>query len=206
MPGFYEPGEYDVAGFIVGAVERKKLLTGAAIRAGDVLLGLPSSGLHTNGYSLARKLIFERAKLNTDSPLLGSTVADLLLAVHRSYLKPIAKLTSLGILKGAAHITGGGMTDNIPRVLPKGLSAEIGTNTWPVLPIFDYLREVGQVPEDDWRRTFNLGIGMVLVVSEKHLEQAEKAIRSRSNGGEKPYRIGQIVKTPKGGQPVIYTA
>lgn len=203
MPGFYAPGEYDVAGFIVGAVERAKLLTGAGIRAGDVLLGLPSTGLHTNGYSLARKLIFEKAGLNVDSPLLGSTVADVLLAVHKSYLKPISTLMKLGVLKGAAHITGGGMTDNIPRVLPKGLSAAISTNSWPVLPVFDYLREVGQVPEDDWRRTFNLGIGMVLVVAGKDLARAEAALKKLR---EKSYRIGEMVKTPRRGEPVIYTA
>ena len=203
MPGFYAPGEYDVAGFIVGAVERARLLTGKGIRAGDVLLGLPSTGLHTNGYSLARKLIFDQAGLKVDSPLLGSTVAGILLAVHKSYQKPISTLMKLGILKGAAHITGGGMTDNIPRVLPKGLTAAIHTGTWPVLPVFDYLREVGNVPEDDWRRTFNLGIGMVLVVSAKELSRAESALKKLR---EKSYRIGEIVKTPRRGGSLIYTA
>ena len=200
MPGFYQPGEYDVAGFIVGAVERKRLLTGANIKAGDVLLGLPSTGLHTNGYSLARKLVFERVGLKVDSPLLGSTVADLLLAVHRSYRKQIAALHDARLLKGAAHITGGGMTDNIPRILPKGLSAAIHTNSWTVPPLFEWLREVGQIPEEDWRRTFNLGIGMVLVVDAKQAKEARKLLRT-------PHVVlGEIVKTPKKGAPVLYTA
>jgi len=203
MPGFYAPGEYDVAGFIVGAVRKKQLLTGAGIRAGDVLLGLPSTGLHTNGYSLARKLMFERAGLKVDSALLGSTVADLLLAVHKSYRRAMVALMDAGLLKGAAHITGGGMTDNIPRVLPKGLSAEIQVGSWPVLPVFDYLREVGQVPEDDWRRTFNLGIGMVLAVGAKDVTKAEAVLKKLK---EKSYRIGSIVKTPRKGEAVIYTA
>lgn len=200
MPGFYAPGEYDVAGFIVGAVERQRLLTGANIQPGDLLLGLPSTGLHTNGYSLARKLVFERAKLKIDSPLLGSTVADLLLAVHRSYRKQIQALHDAKLLKGAAHITGGGMTDNIPRILPKGLSAVIHTGSWQVPPLFEWLREVGNVPEDDWRRTFNLGIGMVLVVGAKQAAEARRKLRT-------PHVVlGEIVKSPRGAAPVLYTA
>lgn len=193
MPGFYAPGEYDVAGFIVGAVERKKLLTGAQIKAGDLLYGLPSTGLHTNGYSLARKLLFEVAGYQIDA------VAAELLNVHKTYLKPIQALMDAGVLRGAAHITGGGMTDNIPRILPKGLAAEIHPGSWPVLPIFELLREIGNIPEDDWRRTFNLGIGMVLVIPAQEAAKAEAILKKQR---EKFYRIGQIIKHRS---PVVYT-
>ena len=166
MPGFYAPGEYDLAGFIVGAVERKRMLTGAKIRPGDVLIGLPSSGLHTKGYSLARKLLFEVAGLAPSSRLdeLTGSIGDELLKLHRSYLKPLRALDDAGLLKGAAHITGGGITDNTPRILPKGLGVRIDLGSWPVLPIFEVLRKIGRIPEQDWRRTFNLGIGMIVVV------------------------------------------
>src|SRR6185295_18063732 len=154
---------YDLAGFIVGAVERKKMITGSSIRKGDVLIGLPSTGLHTNGYSLARKILFEVAKRAPE------TVVDELLQIHRSYLKPIRALHDAKLLKGAAHITGGGITDNTPRILPKGLGVRVDPDSWPVLPIFNLLRELGGIPEDDWRRTFNLGIGMILVVGKKNV-------------------------------------
>ena len=183
MPGLYAPGEYDLAGFIVGAVERKKMITGASIRAGDLLIGLPSTGLHTNGYSLARKLI----------PKAPEPIIDELLKLHRSYLKPIRKLHDAGILKGAAHITGGGITENTPRILPAGLGARIDRGSWPVLPIFELLRKLGDIPEDDWRRTFNLGIGMILVISPKD-EKKLKMLR------EPWYRIGEVIR----GKGVIY--
>jgi len=191
MPGFYQPGEYDVAGFIVGAAERSRLLTGDGTKAGDVLLGLPSTGLHTNGYSLARRIFFADLKVDSLIPELGLTVADELLKVHRSYLKPLLALQAERLIRGAAHITGGGMTDNIPRVLPKGLGVEIDTKSWPVLPVFESLRQRGNVPEDDWRRTFNLGIGMVVVVPEKKLAAAQKLLKKSK---EKSYVIGQVVK------------
>src|SRR5665213_4545733 len=142
MPGMYADGEYDLAGSIVGAVEKNKIVTGAKVRPGDVLIGLPSTGLHTNGYSLARKLLFDVAGLAPDTRLeeLESTIADELLKLHRSYLKPLRALHDAGILKGAAHITGGGITDNTPRILPKGLGVRIDLGTWPVLPIFELLR------------------------------------------------------------------
>ena len=164
MPGLYAPGEYDLAGFIVGAAERAGLITGKRIRAGDVLLGLPSNGLHTNGYSLARKLLFEVAGYAPDStvPELGGTVADALLQVHRSYLRPIRALVEKGLLRGAAHITGGGLTDNTPRMLPEGLAAEIDLGAWIIPRYFELLRRLGNLPEDDYRRTFNLGLGMIL--------------------------------------------
>jgi phosphoribosylformylglycinamidine cyclo-ligase len=190
MPGLYQPGEYDLAGFIVGAVERKAMLTGADIRAGDVLLGLPSNGLHTNGYSLARKLLFE-----VEGAQLTDQLADELLRVHRSYLKPIRALVDAGLLKGAAHITGGGITDNVPRVLPKGLAAEVRRGAWQVPEIFERLRAIGNIPEDDWRRTFNLGIGMVLVVGAKQLRKAQAILRESRV-------IGSIVKAAK--RRVIY--
>jgi phosphoribosylformylglycinamidine cyclo-ligase len=199
MPGLYAPGEYDLAGFIVGAVERKRMITGASIRAGDALLGLPSTGLHTNGYSLARKLLFEVAgyRAGTHLPELGGSIADELLKVHRSFLKPIRALHQAGLLKGAAHITGGGITDNTPRILPKGLAAEVQAGSWPVPPIFGLLRDIGRIPEDDWRRTFNLGIGMILVISPRKLPAATAILRRLR---EPWYRIGEITR----GHGVIY--
>lgn len=204
MPGLYQPGEYDLAGFIVGAVERKKMITGAGIRAGDVLLGLPSTGLHTNGYSLARKVLFEVARLSPESrvPDLGASLADELLKVHKSYWPAISTLDKAGFLRGAAHITGGGITDNTPRVLPKGLGVRIDVKAWPVLPIFELIRKLGNIPIADWRRTFNLGIGMILVVAPKDLQKAEKALLKI---GETSYRIGEVTKLKKGSaEPVSY--
>jgi len=203
MPGLYADGEYDLAGFIVGAVERKRMITGEKIKKGDVLIGLPSLGLHTNGYSLARKLLFEVAKHvpATVLPEIGGAVADELLKLHKSYLKPIQALHDAGILKGAAHITGGGITDNVPRILPKGLAAEVDRSSWPVLPIFELLRKIGNIPEADYRRTFNLGIGMILVVRE---DDAAKAKRLLDKQNEPHHTIGAVVDAPKRGGRVIY--
>ena len=186
MPGLYAAGEYDLAGFIVGAVERKRMLTGSTIRAGDVLIGLPSTGLHTNGYSLARKLLFEVAGMQAEGP-----IADELLKLHRSYLKPIRALHDAGLLKGSAHITGGGITDNTPRILPKGLGVKISLGSWPVLPIFELLRQIGDIEQDDWRRTFNLGIGMILVISPRQLSKATRILDALREGW---YQIGEVVK------------
>jgi phosphoribosylformylglycinamidine cyclo-ligase len=196
MPGMYAEGEYDLAGFIVGAVEQKRLLTGTEIKPGDLLLGLPSHGLHTNGYSLARKILFEKSAHKMDSRVdsLPGTLADELLKVHRSYLKPITALHKAKLLKGAAHITGGGLTDNIPRVLPKNCAVEIDSATWPKQPIFELLQELGAVPEDDFRRTFNLGIGMVLVVSAKKLTQVSKILKEQR---EPFHQIGQVIRRKK---------
>ena len=185
MPGLYKEGEYDLAGFIVGAVEEKKMLTGAGIKEGDVLLGLPSNGLHTNGYSLARKLLFDLAQQPLDGAL-----ADELLRVHRSYLRPIRALIDAGVLKGAAHITGGGLTDNIPRILPESVAAEIDTSAWAIPPLFERLRTIGNIPEEDYRRTFNLGIGMVLAVSRRN---ADKAAEMLLQNRERYYKIGRVV-------------
>ena len=199
MPGFYAPGEYDLAGFIVGAVERKKMLTGAGIRAGDVLIGLPSTGLHTNGYSLARKLLFEVAKHQPSTVVeeLSGTIADELLKLHRSYLKPLRALHDDGLLKGAAHITGGGITDNTPRILPQDLGVRIEKSSWPVPPIFELLRRIGDIEEDDWRRTFNLGIGMIFVVSARNLTRAATVLNSLR---EPWHRIGEVIR----GSGVVY--
>lgn len=192
MPGMYATGEYDLAGFIVGAVEQSKMLTGQTIRAGDILLGLPSNGLHTNGYSLARKLFFDVSGYRAESkiPELSGSIADELLKVHRSYLKPIQALLEAKLLKGAAHITGGGLTDNVPRILPRGLGVEIDPSTWPTQPIFDLLKKLGNVPDEDHRRTFNLGVGMVLVVSPKQLGFVSQKLRQLR---EKFYQIGSVV-------------
>jgi phosphoribosylformylglycinamidine cyclo-ligase len=203
MPGMYAAGEYDLAGFIVGATERSELLTGRSIKRGDVLLALPSSGLHTNGYSLARRLLFEEAGYSpaTQLPEIGATLGDALLAVHRSYLKPIRSLLAAGILRGAAHITGGGITDNTPRMLPPGLAAAIDTRSWTIPPLFEVLRRLGRIPDDDYRRTFNLGLGIVFAIP---LAAAPKAERVLSRIGESPFRLGEIVQRRRGRPRVEY--
>ena len=200
MPDFYKPGEYDLAGFIVGVVEREHVIDGSRIASGDVLIGLPSSGLHTNGYSLARKVFFERRSLKPDSPVteLGRTVAEELLQIHRSYLPVLRGLIASGVLYGMAHITGGGFTDNIPRILPRGLSARVDVGTWPVLPVFRYLQREGRIDDEEMYRTFNMGIGMVLVVP---LHREEEVTAHLDKMGEKHYRIGEIVR---GNRRVIY--
>jgi phosphoribosylformylglycinamidine cyclo-ligase len=203
MPGMYQDGEYDLAGSITGVVEKTQILTGAKVKEGDILLALASTGLHTNGYSLARKLLFEVAKYGHDSRLeeTGTILADELLQVHRSYLKAIGTLVKAEALKGAAHITGGGITDNLPRVLPKGVAAAIEVGSWQVPPLFQMLRKIGDVPEDDWRRTFNLGVGMIFVVSQA---KADAAVRALKRSGEKPWKIGEIVKQKRGRGRVEY--
>jgi phosphoribosylformylglycinamidine cyclo-ligase len=194
MPGFYADGEYDVAGFIVGAVERAKLIDGRSITPGDVLVGVPSSGLHTNGYSLARSIVFDRLKLSVNDrvPELGATVAEALLAPHRSYL-PLARPLLAGprpIVKGMAHITGGGITDNLPRVLPDGTEAVVSLGAWDVPPIFQWLQRSGGVPREDMLRTFNMGIGLILVVARDDADAVRGALR---NAGEpRAVVIGEI--------------
>ena len=166
MPGMYPPGEYDLVGTIVGVVDRKKIINGSTIRPGDVLIGLPSSGLHTNGYSLARKVIFETAGLRVTDKLPGTvkTVADALLAVHRSYLKPVSKVLETVQVRGMAHITGGGFPDNIPRVLPKNAVAVVDRSTWKVPPLFQFIQKAGKIDRDEMYRVFNMGIGYILIV------------------------------------------
>lgn len=203
MPGMYQEGEYDLAGSIVGVVEKSKIITGAKVKKGDALIALASNGLHTNGYSLARKLLFEVAGLTPDShvPELAAVLGDVLLQVHRSYLKPLQSLVKADALSAAAHITGGGVTDNLPRVLPKGLAAMIDTGSWQVPPLFDMLRRIGGVPEDDWRRTFNLGVGMIFVVPAK---KAQAALRTLKRAGEGAWVIGEIGAQRRGKSRVEY--
>lgn len=191
MPGFYSEGEYDVAGFIVGLVDRGKVIDGHAITAGDRVLALPSVGLHTNGYSLARKLFFEVAGYAPEAevPELNSTVGAALLAPHMSYLSSLEGLLDSGLIKGLAHITGGGLTENIPRILPEGTSVLIARDTWPVLPIFKLMQEIGSVPDAEMYRTFNMGVGMVIICADADAD-AIKAHLSKQ--GEKCYEIGRV--------------
>ena len=193
MPGFYAEGEYDVAGFIVGAVDRLRLIDGRSIAPGDVLLGIPSSGLHTNGYSLARRIVFDHLRLGIDSHVaeLGATIGDVLLAPHRSYLPLVRPLLAGGRIKGMAHITGGGITDNLPRVLPEGTAAMVDRASWEVPPLFRWLQSSGGVPGDDMMRTFNMGIGLIVVVSSG---DADRVLAAAAKGGEPGARvIGTIV-------------
>ena len=203
MPGVYAQGEYDLAGFIVGAAERSQLLTPTRVRCGDLLLALPSTGLHTNGYSLARKLLFDRAGYGpaTVLPEIGRSLGDALLAVHRSYLKPIGALIEARLLHGAAHITGGGITDNAPRMLPAGLAVSIDAASWRIPPLFEVLRRIGHIPEDDYRRTLNLGVGMILAVPARSAGKAEALLRQL---GESPFRIGRVVERRRGRPRVDY--
>ena len=200
MPGFYADGEYDVAGFIVGAVDRAKLIDGKGLMPGDVLLGLPSVGLHTNGYSLARHIAFSRLGLAIDShvPELGETVGEALLRPHKSYLRAMQPLLAAGLVKGIAHITGGGLTDNLPRILPEGTAAELRLGAWPVLPLFEWLGRAGDVAHDDQYRAFNMGLGLVVAVSE--LEVAA-AVRLLQQAGEPVHHVGRIVAGTPG---VVY--
>jgi phosphoribosylformylglycinamidine cyclo-ligase len=201
MPGFYPEGEYDLAGFIVGVVERARIITGSTIEPGDVVVGLPSNGLHTNGYALARKLLFEVARYTADSYIneLKGKVGNELLRTHKSYWPVIKKLVAAECVAGMAHITGGGITDNLPRVLPRGTAAVIETGSWPVLPIFEHLRELGKVPHDEMFRTFNMGLGMLLVIPAKKFKKAQTVLE---RAGEKSYTVGRIVK---GERKVMYT-
>jgi phosphoribosylformylglycinamidine cyclo-ligase len=190
MPGLYQDGDFDLAGTIVGIVDHDAIIDGSGIVPGDVVFALPSNGLHTNGYSLARKIIFDVMGMEIDARVgaLGATVADELLRVHRSYLKPVNELAKSVSIKGLAHITGGGILENLPRIFPKGCAARIERGTWPVLPVFDVLAREGDVVEAEMYRVFNMGAGMLIVVS------AEDAARmpSRADGLD-VYRVGGIV-------------
>jgi len=185
MPGFYADGEYDLAGFIVGVVERARLIDGRGIVAGDRLIGLPSSGLHTNGYSLARRIVFDRLGLDVRARVeeLGATVAEALLRPHRSYLPLVRPLVEAGLVKGMAHITGGGLTDNVPRALPAGIGARIDPGAWQIPPLFAWLQRAGDVPTDEMRRTFNLGIGFVLVVAPEHVDEVRRRLEQAGERG-----------------------
>ena len=193
MPGFYADGEYDIAGFIVGAVERTKIVDGRSIVPGDVLIGLPSAGLHTNGYSLARRVFFDVAGLQPDTFVreLEATAGAALLAPHRSYLPFIRPLLEHAYVKGLAHITGGGITENLPRILPEGCTAEIDRRAWAVPPIFQFIQARGGVAEDDMYRTFNMGIGLVIACTA--LEE-ERVVNALAGAGEpNAVRIGLVV-------------
>lgn len=196
MGAMYKPGDYDIAGFIVGAVERDRLLTGASIEPGDVLLGLGSTGLHTNGYSLARAVLLERMGLSHDStiPGLGETVAAALLAPHRCYLPSMRKLLEEGLVKGMAHITGGGITDNVPRILPEGCTAAVSRSSITVPPLFELLGREGSVERDEMWRTFNMGVGMVVVAAESRAAEVTTHLQGQ---GETVTRIGCIEKGPR---------
>jgi phosphoribosylformylglycinamidine cyclo-ligase len=201
MPGFYSDGEYDLAGFIVGAVDRDKMITGAGIKPGDVLIGLPSTGLHTNGYSLARKLLFEVGgyKATQYVTAIKEKAGAALMKTHRSYLHVIQKLVAAGLTDGMAHITGGGITENLPRILPKGVTAQVEIGSWPVLPIFEHLRELGNVPQEEMMRTFNMGIGLIAVIPAAKFTRAKNLL---DRAEEKFYVIGRVVK---GERRVQYT-
>jgi len=193
MPGFYAPDEYDLAGTIVGIVDRKGLFDGSQIQAGDVLIGLASNGLHTNGYSLARKVFFELAGFKPDRyiPELQCTLAEELLRIHRCYLDIIRKLMETAPLQGMAHITGGGLEANVSRILPQGLKPEVWWGKWEIPPIFQLIQRLGKVPDKDMRRTFNLGIGYVLVVRPSVVDQVMEVLQAL---GEKAVPVGEIVQ------------
>jgi phosphoribosylformylglycinamidine cyclo-ligase len=192
MPGFYLDGEYDIAGFIVGIVDRDRLIDGTQIVPGDVLIGLPSAGLHTNGYSLARRVFFDMCgfEANTRLPELGATVGDALLAPHRSYLKSVTPLLEARLVKGIAHITGGGITENLPRVLPSGCAASVDPESWKVLPVFRVLQERGAIATDEMFRAFNMGIGLIVVCA---ADSVDLALRSLADASEGATVIGHVV-------------
>jgi phosphoribosylformylglycinamidine cyclo-ligase len=193
MPGFYSEGEYDLAGFIVGAVDRDKMVTGVGIKPGDVLVGLPSTGLHTNGYSLARKLMFEVAGYKTTQYVtaIKEKAGAALMKTHRSYLHVIQKLVAAGMTTGMAHITGGGITENLPRILPKGMGASVDLASWTVPPLFEHLQKLGNVEQDEMLRTFNMGIGLIAVIPAEKIKKA-KAVLNRAN--ERHCIIGRVVR------------
>jgi phosphoribosylformylglycinamidine cyclo-ligase len=193
MPDLYREGDYDLAGFIVGVVDQAQALTGARVKAGDHLLGLPSSGLHTNGYTLARRVLFDRMGLDVRAhvPELGTTLAQALLAPHRSYLSALEPLLERQKVAALAHITGGGFPGNIPRVLPQGLGAQVRLDSWTPPPIFQLIEKGGQVPREEMYRTFNMGMGMVAVVSPADLHEVEHSLERR---GERSVLIGSVVE------------
>jgi len=199
MPGFYGDDDYDVAGFILGVVDASKLIDGKAVREGDILMGLPSVGLHTNGYSLARRVLFDKLGYEYQSiiPEIGKA-GEALLAPHISYLKPLLPLVEQRAIHAMAHITGGGLTDNVPRVLPDTLDAHIKLGSWPVLPLFKLIYEKGGVERDEMLRVFNMGIGMVLILAPEEVERVSKHFVQI---GQKFYFIGNVVK---GSGRVVY--
>jgi phosphoribosylformylglycinamidine cyclo-ligase len=192
MPGFYADGEYDLAGFIVGIVDRQRILDGKSIRQGDVLIGLPSVGLHTNGYSLARKLFFEIAQLGPDARLNGldGTVGEELLKPHINYEPLLRDAVARNLVEGLAHITGGGITENLNRILPDNCQAEVQLGSWPVLPLFRVMAEIGKIERDEMLRATNMGIGMVVVVRPENLDAFRATLKTPY------YEIGRIIPGP----------
>lgn len=203
MPGFYADGEYDLAGFIVGIVPRDHVIDGRRIEPGDVLVGLPSSGLHTNGYSLARRIAFEVAALEPSVPVqeLGMSVAEALLVPHRSYLQVIRPLLGSPCIKGMAHVTGGGLTENVPRMLPGDMHAEVQRDGWSVPPVFRWLQRTGRVPDEEMLRTFNMGIGLVIACAASDADGVLGSLRASGEANARP--IG-VVRA--GGQGVRYVS
>ncbi len=195
LPGVYTEGEHDIAGVITGVVEKNKIITGEKIKRGDMILGFPSTGLHTNGFSLARKLLFSvtKHKVSTKVAELGETIGEALLKVHKNYTKPVLKILDAGIIvRGIAHITGGGFIENIPRILPKNLNAEINKGSWPMLPIFPYMQKIGKVSEEEMYTVFNMGIGMVLVVPPGEKDKIEKLLEKNEI-----FWIGKVISGNK---------
>lgn len=197
MPGLYPAGEYDLVGTIVGTVSKKKLITGKSIRAGDLIVGLPSGGLQTNGFSLARRVIFDLCQYSWKDKLPGTdqTFGDALLAVHKSFLKPVMAILNSGAkINGMAHITGGGFLDNIPRVLPKCVNAEIDRASWEVPTIFKFIERQGKVDHDEMYRVFNMGIGFVLIIPKSDIKKATNVLRA----AHQPYNIIGVMRKGKG--------
>ena len=190
MPGFYSPGEYDLAGTIVGVVDERKIIRGKGVKKGDLLVGLPSTGLHTNGYSLARSILLERFRLDQQFDELGGSLGDSLLSVHRSYFKTIYPILSKFDIKGMSHITGGGIVGNTMRVIPKGLKLRIDWKAWERPWIFNLIQKTGDVPEEDVRRTFNLGVGLILIVAPNDAAEVQTALRRKH---ERPFILGEVV-------------
>jgi phosphoribosylformylglycinamidine cyclo-ligase len=193
MPGLYTKGEYDLAGTIVGVVDRAKIVDGSTIQEGDVVIGLQSSGLHTNGFSLARKICFEIGELGIDDemPGVGRTAAEALMAPHRSYAKVIQVVSRIVNIKGMVHVTGGGITDNLPRTLPDSLAVHVDLNAFEALPIFRYMQETGNVEQSEMLRTFNCGLGFLVIVSD---EEKERALDALTQALEQPKAIGTITR------------
>jgi phosphoribosylformylglycinamidine cyclo-ligase len=193
MPGFYADGEYDIAGFIVGVVERSRLVDGRTIVPGDALIGLPSAGLHTNGYSLARHVLFEMCGLKPDTvvPELKMSVADALLAPHRSYLRVTRPLLERNLVKGMAHITGGGISENLPRILPEGCDAAVGRGAWEVPELFKLLQRKGDIPEEEMFRAFNMGIGLIIVCANADADRVRELLERTGESGAAP--IGHVL-------------
>jgi phosphoribosylformylglycinamidine cyclo-ligase len=193
MPGFYADGEYDIAGFIVGIVDRARLIDGRSICPGDVLIALPSAGLHTNGYSLARRVLFEEGGYTPDTfvPELDGTIGEALLAPHRSYLRQVTPLLDGGYVKGIAHVTGGGMTENLPRILPDGCAALVDRHSWNVPSLFTLLQHRGAIAREEMFRAFNMGVGLILVCREAHVAAALAALAA--TGESSAWRLGTVV-------------